>query len=169
MTNLSPGGGDFPKTIYPYYSGVISTFTVPALSVGNQFEIPNTRRGININSVVNQAQANFGTDQDLMGSLAMAGSCKVTTNTTDATELRLEYSDDGGTTWSPIDNVALDAASLNKSFADYNGFTVLPRPLLAIPNNRILFRTAVYDGTSPSTDILTITNIQVQALIMITG
>lgn len=156
-----------PNTIY-VYDVSIPSFTVAAAAVGSVFEITGSRRSVPISTVKNVTKAN-ATNDIIAFTGASHISALITTNTTDATSIDLQYSTNGGSTWTtfPGPSVALTPASQNESVTYGQWHTNLTIEAAAAVTNPILLRAIVNDATDPTTDALTITNIRVTLFLIV--
>lgn len=169
MSLLSGAGNTLPNDI------VIYDFQMPTFSVAagasasdNNFPLTGSTRSYVINSTKNKGSASFiaGAAQ-IINVLNASLSCFVTTNTSDTTTLEFQVSFDGGTTWTTaVTATTLTFAKQNKVASNFQS-AVTSAQAAAISNNTLMFRVAVNDNTSPTTDILTITNVRVTAEIWI--
>lgn len=163
---IGVNGQELPSTIY-IYDVSIPTFTVAAASTGSVFEITGSRRSVQLSTAKNVTKAN-ATNDIIAFTGAAHISALITSATTDACSIDIQYSTNGGSSWSTFAIAAtLTAASQNKSVTYAQWHTNLTIEAAAAVTNPILLRAIVNDATDPTTDALTITNIRVTLFLIV--
>jgi len=160
MTSLSPVGGDLPRSIR-VYDFQYPTFTVPGNSSASPYEVTNSRKSFAVNSAKNIA-AMIG--DTIFYGLILNISALCTSNSSDNFDLTMQYSIDNGANWYTFNpTIAWTGGSTqNKSNLKIEevGKITIPPGTYPLTSNKILFRLAIENPTSPSTDTITLTNIQ---------